>query len=1461
MNSPTGGDTNYCGQEPTNGNENGENDTGDTSSSGTTGTGSENGSSTGTDGSDNGDSGTTGTGDTSTGNTTGTGSGDASSGGGGTTSGNCDSGADTYTGNDYQIQNQQAILLNPKLVDLVDRHRPQVGVPQIDLLNLSNNQANVIRVMKVCDQSCWDYLFPMRNTVYQYLEFLKAIWKYPLFCNQTNESGMTLDQTCRKELATIFAHYAQETGKHDPSSQSIPEWRQGLFYLNEIGCHSGGNCQYFDYFNKFYPVHDGVSYHGRGAKQLSWNYNYGQFSVAYFNDKNVLLRNPDRVAEEGWLALGSSIWFYMTPQAPKPSMHDVVTRFWVPNCTDLQSKNYWGFGSTINIVNGAMECGFSSAQAANRVEYYKKLMEYFGVPLSGDEVLDCLASNQFNSGGSGSLKAYWYQDWSDSSKCHLVSWWSAFSIYEPRGNGYKRCVDYFAGETGTGDTTRGTGSTGTTGGTGSTGDTGTTGGTGNTGDTGDTGDSGTTGSSGGGETTGSNDTTGGSGTSSNGNTSDENSNTGSDGTTGGSDATGESNESMDFSIPDCLSYELLAWVAKDPSYKYGVIRKHKGRRYVCRVEVRCNVAAYEPGTYYGKEVWTVLKSNEAVDLTPTDQDYVENGSYMTGDTVVFNQFTWKCVSHPNFCSSRTYHPMGLYGDSVWKKVKLNESTLTCNDTSDSGSANGSSEGDASGNGDGSNGTDNNNESGENNETENGNTTGDTSGNGGTGESGNTGDTGSSGGDNTTGDNGSTGGTGDTGGDNTTEDNGNTGGTNDTGNTGDSNNSGNTDSTGGSNETGGTGNTGDNNGTEDNGNTGDSTNTGGTGDGDNSNTGDGNNAGDSTTEGKNNSECGTSDNSNNDDYYAKGKDSAGSGDESIPDCLGYCLKKWKIEETDIKFGDIRYHDGKRYYCHVKGWCQQPTAFTPGDGSIAWTVLKNTEVLDLSKDTYDSANLSDYTKDTEVVMHGKRFKCLQAGWCVLTDYAPVGNHGTQAWEMKEDLSPTPSSCSDSNTGGTGDSGETTDNGNTSGSGDSSNTDDSTGSGDSNNTGGTSGTGDNSGNEGTTGTGNTTGTGETTGTGDTTGETSGNGGTTGTGDTSGNGGTTDSGDTTNTGDNSNEGGDSNNGNSSENQICDKTDVASINKNDYYVKGVDSSATGDESIPDCLGYYLKKWTNSETDVKFGDIRYHSGKRYYCHVQGWCQQSTSFAPGDGSIAWKVLKNNQVLDLCSDTYDVQNLSDYVKDVEVVMHGKKYKCKVTGWCNLVDYAPVGNHSAQAWELVEDLNPAAASCAVLTARILASAKGPNCVSFDVPEWKANNSEYIIGSLVKWNQEVFRCAHSLKCKFESYRPGRKLHKEAWNLLYENDLQDPSVDDYGANREYEYGDRMVFHQHEFECIGFKWQCSDYEFNPYGQDGGQVWKWLGKVESSLECIGDSIWKNGEKIQKIIFDGISNENRVFSKKK
>ena len=221
-------------------------------------------------------------------------------------------------------------------------------------------------------------MFPVRDQIYKYEELLKGIRKFPSICSEKGKEEDDLDEICKLELATIFAHMVQETGGNAPENyykslkirnvtENIEKWRQGLYYVTEMGCNNkvGSGCLYSstcdsNYWQNFYKCHENEKYYGRGAKQLSYPYNYGLYSRAMFNDPDILLKNPSLVAEKGWLAISSAFWFYVTPQSPKPSMHDVVVGYFQPNEIDKKQSIGAGFGTTINIINGGIECGHNS---------------------------------------------------------------------------------------------------------------------------------------------------------------------------------------------------------------------------------------------------------------------------------------------------------------------------------------------------------------------------------------------------------------------------------------------------------------------------------------------------------------------------------------------------------------------------------------------------------------------------------------------------------------------------------------------------------------------------------------------------------------------------------------------------------------------------------------------------------------------------------------------------------------------------------------------------------------------------------------------------------------------------------------------------------------------------------------------------------------------------------------------
>lgn len=248
----------------------------------------------------------------------------------------------------------------------------------------------------------------------------------------------------------MFAHFAQETGGHE-NWRPEAEWRQALVYVREMGWNEtmrGGynaECRPDVWQGQQWPCGtfdngEFKSYFGRGAKQLSYNYNYGPFSEAMFGTVRTLLDRPDLVADT-WLNLASAVFFYTYPQPPKPSMLHVIDGTWQPNDHDKQNGLVPGFGVTTQIINGGVECGgpVEHAQSQNRINYYREFANYLGVAVPSDEVLGCKNMKVFDDKGAGALPIYWEQDWSyvaenpnggKSYACKLVGYQTRFSAFK-----------------------------------------------------------------------------------------------------------------------------------------------------------------------------------------------------------------------------------------------------------------------------------------------------------------------------------------------------------------------------------------------------------------------------------------------------------------------------------------------------------------------------------------------------------------------------------------------------------------------------------------------------------------------------------------------------------------------------------------------------------------------------------------------------------------------------------------------------------------------------------------------------------------------------------------------------------------------------------------------------------------------------------------------------------------------
>ncbi|XP_027345793.1 endochitinase-like [Abrus precatorius] len=233
-------------------------------------------------------------------------------------------------------------------------------------------------ISRIISSSVFDQMLKYRNDgrcaahgFYTYNAFIAAARSFNAF-------GTTGDDTIRKrELAAFLAQTSHETTGGWPSAPDGP-YAWGYCFVNEKN-----QADYCD--SKDWPCAPGKKYYGRGPIQLTHNYNYGQAGKAIGED---LIKNPDLVATNPTVSFKTAIWFWMTPQANKPSSHDVITGRWTPSNADRSAGRVPGYGVITNIINGGLECGHGQdSRVEDRIGFYKRYCQLLGV--SPGDNLDC----------------------------------------------------------------------------------------------------------------------------------------------------------------------------------------------------------------------------------------------------------------------------------------------------------------------------------------------------------------------------------------------------------------------------------------------------------------------------------------------------------------------------------------------------------------------------------------------------------------------------------------------------------------------------------------------------------------------------------------------------------------------------------------------------------------------------------------------------------------------------------------------------------------------------------------------------------------------------------------------------------------------------------------------------------------------------------------------------------------
>ena len=93
-----------------------------------------------------------------------------------------------WTGNDYYKEEAKIGVENgiPYSLDPGTSRRIEAAMTvDGDALDYLEKE-NVKRVISLVDEDTWEYLFPIRNELYDYDGFLHAVGKFEAFCGESN---------------------------------------------------------------------------------------------------------------------------------------------------------------------------------------------------------------------------------------------------------------------------------------------------------------------------------------------------------------------------------------------------------------------------------------------------------------------------------------------------------------------------------------------------------------------------------------------------------------------------------------------------------------------------------------------------------------------------------------------------------------------------------------------------------------------------------------------------------------------------------------------------------------------------------------------------------------------------------------------------------------------------------------------------------------------------------------------------------------------------------------------------------------------------------------------------------------------------------------------------------------------------------------------------------------------------
>ncbi len=205
------------------------------------------------------------------------------------------------------------------------------------------------RLGKYVTQAMFNSAFPRRNAIYKYNKLLAAVDHFPDFASCCSTDGK------KREVAAFLAHVQHESDNLEAAEEYSPQ---------SVYCTSSAE----------HACTAGKSYHGRGALQITHNYNYhfAQLLMAEKGKNIDLLARPEQVSVDDELVWMTALWFWMQGD---PSYSTTMQSIFASQ----------GFGATIEKINGELECGGRGpSEVTQRVKYFKEWCARLGVDPGAD---------------------------------------------------------------------------------------------------------------------------------------------------------------------------------------------------------------------------------------------------------------------------------------------------------------------------------------------------------------------------------------------------------------------------------------------------------------------------------------------------------------------------------------------------------------------------------------------------------------------------------------------------------------------------------------------------------------------------------------------------------------------------------------------------------------------------------------------------------------------------------------------------------------------------------------------------------------------------------------------------------------------------------------------------------------------------------------------------------------------